>query len=138
MATKRTSKWNRESDPDNKGVTWITVNGVQFAVITSAAKKKFKIPDNEIVLSLGGGKYVHHYLLNRGDLYKAAGYNARKIDFGVPISWLRLPEIQEKYDKGDQAVWSYDKARHGAPVWDSEAKRRLKLLIKRRLAARRK
>jgi len=132
----QTSKWSREPDPDTKGVTWITVNGIQFTVITSAAKKKFHIPDNEIVLSLGGGKYVQHTRLNRDELYKAAGYDVKKIDFGYPIGWARLPEIKKRIDKGDRPVWSYETVRHGAPVWDSEAKRKLKAIINRRLAAR--
>lgn len=137
MSKEKKSPKRSTSRSDVKGVTWLTINGKEFAIITATAKKKFNVSESEIVMSLGNGKYVHSYSLSRDDLYKAAGYDTSKIDFAVPISWSRLPEIKKRYDKGDRAVWSYEKFKFGAPVWDSEAKRKLKVIILKRLAVRR-
>jgi hypothetical protein len=121
---------------DGDGLTYLTVNGEQICVVTAAARRKYDLDPRDLRIPLGSGKYMYEQFMNRDKLYKAAGYDVSKIDFAYPVTWARLPEIKKRLDKGDRPVWSYEKDRYGAPVWDSEARRKLKAIINRRLAAR--
>jgi len=118
-----------------EGVIELIVNGVPVTIVTRAAIKKHSIRSDEVKF-LFGNRYLYTTSgFSRGDLFDAAGYNTNKIDFAVPQSWATQPQIKAKYAKGDRAVWSYEKDKYGGdPVWDSEAWRKLKVIIKRRLA----
>jgi len=120
------------------GVTELIVNGVRITVVTRAGIRKHDLAADEIKW-LFGGTYLYSPSFYRGKLYDAAGYDINKIDFAVPQSWASQPQIKAKYAKGDRAVWSYEKKNaYGKPVWDSEAWRKLRVIIKRRISTKKK
>ena len=115
------------------GFIVITLNGVTLDIVTKKAAEEALLPPRELI-SLGGGKYLYPPSGNRADLYKAAGYEVKKIDFAVPQPWYDHPENRARQQKGDQAVWSYaGKGSFGKPIWDSEMLKRLKTRINQRL-----
>lgn len=115
------------------GVTELIINTVPVTIVTKAAIRKHGLKAGELKW-LTGNKYLYTLSFNRDDLFTAAGYNTNKIDFAVPQSWAELPKIRSRYAKGDRACWSYEQNKYaGDPVWDSDAWRKLRVIIKRRL-----
>ena len=115
------------------GITELIVNGVPIVIVTKAAIRKNDLRPDELKW-LFGGRYLYTISFNRGKLFQAAGYDTNKIDFAVPQSWSSHPKIKAKYAKGDRACWSYERNKYaGDPVWDSEAWRKLRAIVKRRM-----
>jgi len=130
----------------NYGEVLMKVNGVTMELFTLATIKNN--PDllderkhsPELFIPMGNGWYWFRYDSNRSHIYYAAGYDLDKMDFDVPSGWLRLPEQQRRYAKGDRAVWSYEgnDNHFGKPIWDSEAMDKVKAIVKGRLAKRKR
>ena len=129
---------------NTRGEVLMTVNGVNLELFTLAAIKadrdlldEWKRHPNSFT-SMGNGWYWFSYNCNRDVVYRAAGYDMHKIDFGFPIGWARQEPQRSRLQKGDQVVWSYiGKGNNmGRPLWDSEALRKVKGIVKRRLATR--
>lgn len=122
------------------GVHRMVVNGVNLVIVSrnSLAKQTLN-PDD--LYSLGGGKYLYTETLGREKLYKAAGYDTNKIDFAVPQGWLEIKQNWDRFYGGDRAVWSYEGKKNrfgGNPVWDSDARKKLRAIINRRIATKRR
>lgn len=115
------------------GVTELIINTVPITIVTKVAIRNNDLRSDELKW-LFGNRYLYSPMFSREKLYTAAGYNTNKIDFAVPQSWATSPEIKAKYAKGDRACWSYEQNKYaGDPVWDSDAWRKLRVIIKRRL-----
>ena len=115
------------------GVTELIINTVPVTIVTKAAIREYSLKPDKLKW-LTGNKYLYTLTFDRGKLFTVAGYNTNKIDFAVPQSWAELPKIRSRYAKGDRACWSYEQNKYaGDPVWDSDAWRKLRVIIKRRL-----
>lgn len=125
----------------SQGVHKMVVNGVNLTIVSRNSMAKQTL-NNEDFRPLGGGKYLYTASFGREKLYKAAGYDLNKIDFAVPQSWLNEPANHKRFYGGrDRAVWSYESKNNrfgGGPVWDTEAWRKLKAIVKRRTATTRR